>query len=1078
MAILSYVGSALRELWRPVKETPLPSDVFKIIKDLSICKTNSTHRGRRAGTKVHKHVPVRITHRLDYTGAHKCKDYTVAHTNNVHRAFRLNNLIRIQHTEPVEDIREKMKTLHMCCVNVRSVKNKTISLADYVVSNDFDVIAITETWLGTSVDAQCLGELVPQGYDILHVPRQNNRPGGGVAVLYKASISLKLLDSTVSQSYSHFEYLDCKMEINHQTIYLSVVYRPPPSKSNGLRNSIFFDEWPLYLEKHCTNPSETILVGDLNFHLDVPGNADAQRFLQVLESCGLKQHVLAPTHQKGHTLDVLITKYASTVITDITISDPGLCDSEGNPSGDHMAVTFNTTLTKPSLSRKSVSYRKLRKIDINAFRSDIKSSPKLNNIDGTAEHLLECYTGGITELVDRHAPLCHKTITLRPNAPWYDDKLRDAKQKRRRLERKWQKHRIEVHHQIYREQCRAVSKLLVETRRRYYQNKIAESGSDQKAIYTVVRHLLGQSTSVTLPDYESPQDLANQFSAFFTDKIVNIRQSFSTEPNTLPTETLHTENETVENITHLSEFTQASEDEIRKIISSSSSKSCELDPLPTWLLKDCLEQLLPLITVIINKSLQEGVVPTAMKMAHVRPSLKKPGLDQNILKNYRPVSNLSFLSKILEKVVAKRLDHHIDANTLRDPFQSAYTRLHSTETAILRVQSDILRTLDSGHVAVLVLLDLSAAFDTLDHNILLNRFQNSFGITGIAHHWVTSYLKDRSQSIIINGQPSIPKILEFGVPQGSVLGPKMYIMYTKTLGQLISKHSLDYHMYADDTQLYLTFKKKDIVCQENAIKRLEVCLEDIMIWMKANQLKLNSDKTEVMFFTPRGYHQPTPLQMNIGDTVVTPAMSVRNLGVIMDQSLTMVNHISSVTRSCYMHLRNIGRMRRSLTLDATKTLVQGLVTSRLDYCNAVLSGLPNSTLLRLQRIQNTAARIITRTRKCDHITPVLIDLHWLPVRRRIEYKVLLYIYRALHDNAPAYIMDMVQSYTPARSLRSQNKLQLEVPRSRTAIYGDRSFRTYGPKLWNSLPSHLRAIKELNPFKRALKTHLFKLEFDV
>ena len=216
------------------------------------------------------------------------------------------------------------------------------------------------------------------------------------------------------------------------------------------------------------------------------------------------------------------------------------------------------------------------------------------------------------------------------------------------------------------------------------------------------------------------------------------------------------------------------------------------------------------------------------------------------------------------------------------------------------------------------------------------------------------------------------------------------------------------------------------------------------MWMESNKLKLNDDKTEMMFFTPRNYNHSNLVLVTVGDSVISPTTSVKNLGVTMDRALSMDSHITSVTRTCYMHLRNIGRIRRSLTLDACKTLVpdDGFVTSRMDYCNRVLYGLPAKSMSRLQRIQHTVARIITRSRRRDHITPVLIDLHWLPVCRHIEYKILMHTYRALHDQSLVYMKDMIRRYAPTRTLRSSDSSSLVAPHTRTVQYGDRSFRTH------------------------------------
>ena len=227
---------------------------------------------------------------------------------------------------------------------------------------------------------------------------------------------------------------------------------------------------------------------------------------------------------------------------------------------------------------------------------------------------------------------------------------------------------------------------------------------------------------------------------------------------------------------------------------------------PTWLLKECLPALLPVITKIVNLSLSQCEMPENLKEALLITLLKKLLLDHEVLKNFRPVSNLAYLSKLIEMVVDSQVTKHMDDNNLHEIFQSAYKPLHSTETAMLRVKNDILCALDEGNAVLLVCLDLSAAFDTVDHAILLERLEKCIGITGSCLAWFKSYLSNRSQRVLINGATSSPHKLFCGVPQGSVLGPKLFNIYTLPLGDILRKHSSMFHIYADDDNIYLVFK--------------------------------------------------------------------------------------------------------------------------------------------------------------------------------------------------------------------------------------------------------------------------------
>ena len=244
-----------------------------------------------------------------------------------------------------------------------------------------------------------------------------------------------------------------------------------------------------------------------------------------------------------------------------------------------------------------------------------------------------------------------------------------------------------------------------------------------------------------------------------------------------------------------------------------------------------------------------------------------------------------------------------------------------------------------------------------------------------------------------------------------------------------------------------------------------------------NLLKLNQDKTELMVFVPkRSKYDNKNFNINFDGNIICDTESVKNLGMYLDKSLTMEKQCSSVARSCYMHLRRIGSIRPFITEDACKILVNSLVTSRLDYGNALLYGINKQLTNKLQQIQNTAARIITRTRKDDHITPVLINLHWLPVdhRNTILYKILLYVFKCLNNLAPGYLTELVIPYNPTRALRSETANLLTVPSVRTKTRFDKAAST----LLNNLPSQLKNAKNIECFKHLFKTHLFRQAYNL
>ena len=516
--------------------------------------------------------------------------------------------------------------------------------------------------------------------------------------------------------------------------------------------------------------------------------------------------------------------------------------------------------------------------------------------------------------------------------------------------------------------------------------------------------------------------------------------------------------------------------DVERLVAIAPCKTCELDPIPTWLLKQCSSELVPLITTIINASLTKSVVPPDFKRAVIRPLLKKSTLDKEGLQNYRPVSNLPFASKLVEKVVARQMNDHVDGNTLRDKMQSAYRSGHSTETALLRIKNDIDAALDRKSMVILVMLDLSSAFDTIEHEVLLTRLEHTFGITDKALAWLRSYLSERHQNVVVDSTMSADYVLQCGVPQGSVLGPVLYCMYTRPVCDIVARHGMQYHCYADDIQIYATVGRDQ--CIAAALLKIEACVVEVADWMVRNQLKLNKDKSQAIIFhtVKQSPHVPVDTYVNIAGQRVRLATSVRNLGVLFDSALTMESQVASVAKTCYYQIRNIGKIRSCITSDACKIPVHALVTSRLDYCNALLYGLPQTMLKRLQRVQNCAARLICRRKKHDHVTPLLKELHWLPIHVRPTYKLLTIAYSVMHGLAPEYLAELLDRHHPRRVLRSASAELFSVPFSQTVRHGDRRFSVAVATLWNQLPNSVRMIETLPLFGTHLKTHHFRVAF--
>ena len=460
--------------------------------------------------------------------------------------------------------------------------------------------------------------------------------------------------------------------------------------------------------------------------------------------------------------------------------------------------------------------------------SDLLMHPKTSLLG-----LTDQFSETLSHLLDKHAPKQTKMTQLRPHSPWMSLEIILAKRRRRYLERVWRRTRSPLDRYRYNKQLHLCNRMMSKSKSDYYTSLLSNNSANPRHMWNSVNNILHREKSKPLPGYTSLDTLCSSFSKFFTDKVTLIRSDFVTNyySHDFP-EPPHVENT-------MDQFAPTTTSEVRTIILKSTNASCDLDPFPTRLLKQYIDDLIVPITAIINLSLREGVVSPDFKQALATPLIKKKTLCRNEFKNYRPISNLSFLSKILEKIVAKRLNAHIEEHLLSNHVQSVYKRFHSTETALLKIHNDIICNMDNGKVTALTLLDLSAAFDTIDDSTLLERLHGHFGISGTVFKWFKSYISNRQQRVHIDGSLSCPQYIHFGVPQGSVLGPFLFCLYKTS--QIINTHDVSHHMYADDKQVYIELSQSDT---HKSISSLSDCLTDISLWIKSSKLKLTSNKTE------------------------------------------------------------------------------------------------------------------------------------------------------------------------------------------------------------------------------------------
>ncbi len=1003
------------------------------------CKQTHVLRKSRANT-----IPVRITQRL--TGVTAKRLYSSPSSSP--RVCVLRSLSR---QDRHCDSSRLSRPLNFGLLNVRSLHNKLDDVLETYTDCSIGVLLMTETW--HDENSNCVCRLRQLGYNVLDRPRPRSHRlptvttnHGGLIAFSPSAIRLEVIP--LGKIPTTFESLCFRVFSVSSSMIILLIYRTGPVLSN------FFEELAEILDVICTFSDPVIVTGDFNIHVERNKDPNAARLTNTLSIYGMHCKVNAPTHDLGGTLDLVFSTASHPIRP--TVTNVGL--------SDHFLVQWKSVLSLPPLIYRTVHYRPWSNLNLSEFRFHLTNSPLCNSAswkDLNVDHLALLYDTTMLTILNDLVPVKSSRLPRRPSNPWFDDECQTSKRSVRRIERYLQDCSSAPPDlfNFWKSRLREYRSLLRTKRTAYWRSRMHSDRNSPKSLWNAVSILMGLGKP-PLP----PSIRAEEFLDFFHLKASNARGNtahsappcFSSAPDDCK----------------FSEFKSIPIEILSRFLRSLPNKCSSVDPIPTWLLKDCADLLCPLLAEIFNKSLLFGVVPLSWKRAQIKPILKNSAADPLDVSSYRPISNLSVLSKLMERVVSDQLQRHSSKNCLLPKCQSAYRPHHSSETAVLKIISDTLSFFDKGEVCLLVFLDMSSAFDCVDHDILIQRLEISCGVSGAPLQWLTSFLSNRSMTLSRVADDG-GVALTSGVPQGSVLGPQLFSLYIADIVHVVESHGLHIHLFADDIVIYGS-SKGNINDMRLLSSHVSLCLSDVKAWLDSNRLSINPQKTKAMWCHSSRRRVDTSVPVSVSGVVIQPQNCVQYLGVTLDSNLLMTANVSKTASTCFSMLRRIRTLRKSLTRPLLINTVTALVLSRLDYCLSAHAGLPSSTLWRLQRVIHASARLVYGAGKYDHVSDFLHELEWLSVSERIDVRLGTLAFQCKSALAPVYLIELlvdVASLPGRERLRSSTSGHFATPRVQHPTFGGRSFQSLATRVWNNIPSAVSSTESVSSFKRNFKKYI-------
>jgi hypothetical protein len=824
---------------------------------------------------------------------------------------------------------------------------------------------------------------------------------------------------------------------------IGTIYRPPSSGADYYESIL--DELEIIHSRY----DNVILLGDLNHNYTFDTSLHTNPINCIENVYNMKQLITEPTRitpQSSSLIDVILTtipnSHVKSGVINIALSDHKLV---------YTVIDVNTKIKQ---IHNYVRFRSYKTFDRTSFLNELDS--KLQNDMDVPENITEQNLDSLwnefknifLSVSNKHAPLKTQRLKNRIN-PWFNKSIINLIYERDHIKSKADKTRSPILYKQYKQLRNKVTKVIRKEKAAYFSSEFNQNTFDSKGKSNVIKQILHKNQIKPIPSQLNAEMCNKYFSEIGLKTTSKLKKHGDFKSNL--TKCLYT--------FHFKHVSCHSVEQQLLSFGDSISKQDVLD-MDSKLLCISSKIIAPIVTYFINCSFDLGIVLSDWKLSRVTPIYKGKGdaCDQN---NYRPISVIGHIAKIIEKLVQKQLIKYLTDHDLISLSQSAYLKRHSTITSLHNVIEDWYDNISDKIFTGICLLDISKCFDSIDHKILLTKLK-AYGIDNIQHKWFSSYLHNRSQKVVCQNKISPESRINIGVPQGSVLGPILFLLFSNDLPNNTFLGSCN--MFADDTLIYITGNSP-----QETESNLQMCIDKAVKWYEDNNLLLNASKSNTLLLKPRKHNSQYELNIAIGNQIIKHVSEAEYLGLRVDDSLSWTSQISKVCKCLGAKISNLKQLRKIGNDDILLYFYETHIQPIIDYGITLWSRTSTKSLSKIQKMQNVCSRIITnnydyKIRGID----IVKSLKWMNVSERARYFTCVLIFKCLHNLTPFYLQNDLCFKKDMSDRHSKRfKHDVFIPPF-VSTFKDKSFFIQGSKEWNNLPHDLKSIQSLQQFKNSYK----------